>query len=785
MSNTRPPSLSDYQPSLEHGAPAGERPPALRPMRGPAGGRRRRSRSRRLLSALGYLGLAVACLMLAAGTFLMIAAPTDIVRDQIVAQVKARTGRDLVLAGPASVTVFPSLGIRLSDVTLSAHPSMGGAATATMASLDVNVKVMPLLRREVVVERLVMHKPVFDLRIDADGRRSWDFAAAPAPAAWPHDRYAQAGGAPGGRTMPPDLKDFVRNASDPVKAQHGAARASLEGLELGDVRIEDGTINYSDAASGVRHLVKSIHVRLALKTIAHPLDAKGSLVWRGERIDFDGKLTSVQVLLDDKPARLTARIAGAPLQATYEGSLALRDGLAASGVVDMKTASVRSLARWAGNDLPAVPGFGPASITGSLKASSLAIALETARITLDGATAEGTLGAELAGSRPLLRANLKLSELDLNKYMSQAGRAPARQQSRAGTGAAPGAQTGGAATIEELLRRGDVAPPASPAGPQVKGFEQRASGWSDEPIDLAPLRLVDADLRLSCARLLYQDIKVGQSLVTVSLKGAVARVSLDDVQLYEGRGRGFLTLDATAQSPNVGINLQLEGISALPLLEDAAGFDTLAGRGKLALALAGSGRSQRQIVETLNGKADFTFVDGAVVGWNIPQIMRGLQQGRFSGFSKAATERTDFSELAATFTVANGIASNKDLRMLSPLLRVTGSGTVMLPPRQVDYVMRPKLVASLAGQTGQQDASGLEVPVKVQGSWDRPSIAPDVGAILKDPNQAAATAEKIGEQLGIKGAGNAVRNFLGGGQGQQQGASQPKARQLLDQLLKR
>jgi AsmA protein len=65
-------------------------------------------------------------------------------------------------------------------------------------------------------------------------------------------------------------------------------------------------------------------------------------------------------------------------------------------------------------------------------------------------------------------------------------------------------------------------------------------------------------------------------------------------------------------------------------------------------------------------------------------------------------------------------------------------------------------------------AGGIEVPVKLAGSWDRPSIAPDLDSVLKNPDQAVDTIKKLGEQF-KKSNPEAVN----------------KAKDLLNQFLKR
>jgi AsmA protein len=264
------------------------------------------------------------------------------------------------------------------------------------------------------------------------------------------------------------------------------------------------------------------------------------------------------------------------------------------------------------------------------------------------------------------------------------------------------------------------------------------------------------------ARLFFEDIKVGQSQMKVALKNGVLKTSFDDIELYGGHGRGFITIDASAQrTATIGANMTVEGLDARPFLKDAAGFDKLSGKAKLTLAVAGQGASQLQLVETLNGKADLVFADGAVTGINVAGMVRGLSQGKLSGLGTAPSDKTDFSELGSTWTITNGVAQNQDLHLMSPLLRLTGAGTVALAQRQVDYVIRPRLVSSLSGQGGSRDDGGIEVPVKVQGPWDRLSYTPDLSGIMKDPGKALEQVKKIGEQLKGKDAGSVLKGILG------------------------
>jgi AsmA protein len=114
-------------------------------------------------------------------------------------------------------------------------------------------------------------------------------------------------------------------------------------------------------------------------------------------------------------------------------------------------------------------------------------------------------------------------------------------------------------------------------------------------------------------------------------------------------------------------------------------------------------------------------------------------------------QKTDFAELSGTFVIQNGILTNRDLLLLNPLLRLTGAGTADLPQRRVNYRIEPKVVATLEGQGGTTQASGVTVPVIVEGPWDdltyRPDLAGLVEGVAKDPTKALEGAKKTIEGL--------------------------------------
>src|SRR5262249_60878329 len=85
----------------------------------------RHRHGRRWLVAAGYAGLGLGCLLLGAIAFLVVAAPVELLRDRLIGEIKARTGRDLVVSGSPPSLFFPRLAISPPAVASPAPPACG------------------------------------------------------------------------------------------------------------------------------------------------------------------------------------------------------------------------------------------------------------------------------------------------------------------------------------------------------------------------------------------------------------------------------------------------------------------------------------------------------------------------------------------------------------------------------------------------------------------------------------------------------------------------------------
>ena len=89
--------------------------------------------------------------------------------------VKDATGRDLKIAGPVSLKLFPSLGITAEQVTLSNASWASKADMLTVKRLELDIELLPLLKKEVAFNAIILNGVDAYLQTNKSGDGNWDF----------------------------------------------------------------------------------------------------------------------------------------------------------------------------------------------------------------------------------------------------------------------------------------------------------------------------------------------------------------------------------------------------------------------------------------------------------------------------------------------------------------------------------------------------------------------------------------------------------------------------------
>ena len=636
-----------------------------------------------LLIVAGVLVVLVAVVLI-----LPFVVPVEAYKGQIEAQVERATGRNFEIRGPVELSILPSLAVQAHDVHLANVPGAAEADIASLKELQVQLELWPLLTGTVEVARFVLVEPVIYLEVDQEGRPNWQLGEAagePAPGTEPEAPSDE------GTTVP------------------------ITDLKLGDIRIENGTITYADAASGQSERLEAVNLTADLPDIRSPLNAEGSLRYKDQPIQLQLAVQSPLSVIEGGRSPLTLSTDSDLLDLAFDGTVTNGATPGAEGFVELDVASIRDLSAWLAEPIEFQgEGLRNLGIAGQLRASPERVAFTDATIDLDDIDAKGEVSADLSGAAPKITGRLDVAALNLNPYL------PASEPESAGqAGAGQGA--GGAA--------------AAPAG------------WSDEPIALPPIGGVEVDFELTVGSLTYQKVELGRSVLGLTLQGQTFTADLQEFALYGGQGSGSLQVALQGGTPVIKEQFRLDGLQALPFLQAAADFDRLEGTASAEITTQTRGSTERQLVQNLNGDGKVTFQNGAIVGINVAAMVRNAAAA-FLNPEAGETRKTDFAELGGSFNIQNGILSNQDMRLQAPVLRVNGSGRINLPQRTMNYRIEPVAAPTLEGQGGSQQVAGILVPVVIQGPWDDLEYKPDLSGVvqqaLENPEQLKRQIEQLG-----------------------------------------
>lgn len=294
--------------------------------------------------------------------------------------------------------------------------------------------------------------------------------------------------------------------------------------------------------------------------------------------------------------------------------------------------------------------------------------------------------------------------------------------------------------VDSLLPKSETTANGAPVS---AGAEQ-----ATEP-DLSALKSLDLSVKLAVKSIKVANLSTQNWLLDLGVKNGILDLKQLTADLYQGKLLVSAQVDARQTVASYQFDKQITGVQIQPLLKDAADIDLLAGMANFNLKGRGKSLLPEALKKNLLANGRFDITDGALYGVNIAQMIRSAQ-AKLKGDLSADTKeerKTDFSSLTGTFSLENGVATNPDLSMASPLLRLAGKGNANLITEALDYRLTASLVNSLKGQGGsEKDAlAGVDIPLAITGTFQKPEYALDTQALLN--NQLKEETDKAKEKL--------------------------------------
>ena len=184
-------------------------------------------------------------------------------KDYILARAEEALGRKVAVED-IGVTVWGGIGVRLKNFALADDRAFSQKDSLRAADLQVNVELLPLLRKELRIKRLILHEPV--IRVIRNKKGTLNFATLGRPR---QDRTKQT--APS--TAPP------------------TATAALPFL-VSRVKVADGEIHYLDRKDGVDLRVRQIDLTVENLGFDRPISIDLAAAVNADRqnVKIDGKI---------------------------------------------------------------------------------------------------------------------------------------------------------------------------------------------------------------------------------------------------------------------------------------------------------------------------------------------------------------------------------------------------------------------------------------------------------------------------------------------------------------
>ena len=632
----------------------------------------------RILKWSLIFGGAILVLLVAAVVLIPLLVDVNQYKPQIEAQVEKATGRPLKIGGDMALSVFPWIGVALSDLQLGSPAGFADQDFLTVGRFEAQVRLLPLISREVEVKRIVIESPALALIKTKNGKSNWEFPA------------------DGDTTGTPQEKAPAPKPSSP------GADTPLAALTAEEIAIRNGRLTYIDEASGAKQEIADLNLVLKDVSLDRPLQIDFSTRFNGQPVTLAGTIGPV----GNPPASQTlefdlALAAMDELALTLKGSARdLQTQPAVALQVDVSAFSPRRLFERLGQPFPLQTtdpkALQAVAFSAKLNGSPQAIRLDAGQMTLDQSRID--FEAEAAEfDKPRIVVNARIDDIDVDRYL------PAE------------------------------APEEKPDGEkdQAPGSEPPAGKEQPQGVDYAPLRRLVLDARLDVAKLKINRARLQQ--IVLKVKGRNGRFDLEpfSADLYGGKARVEGNLDVTRSQPRSKISLQLSDMLVGPFLTDILQKDFLEGKLVTAIDLQFVGDRPETIRKTLNGKGRLTFNDGAIVGIDLAGMVRNLQDAFGAGERVTEKPKTDFTELVIPFVLQDGVFQTAASNMKSPLLRLLADGQADLVNETLNFRVNPKFVATLVGQGDTASRSGIMVPVLVSGSFDQPQFKPDLKSIAR------------------------------------------------------
>ncbi len=612
----------------------------------------------------------VAIFVIAAIALFVFFDPNDF-REDIADAVAESTGRELVIEGDVSISLFPWLAIEIGRSELGNAPGFGDEPFAEFESAKMGVQVLPLLlRREVAVGTIAVESLAVNLEENRQGANNWDDLASAETAEADADA---AGGEAVEATIDAAGIRFT-NATIRYESADGAYSLTGADLSVGAITGEGGELNVDGMSlKGLLEGVVSTPTEFRIETAGIGVQTVEQVVTMQP---VEMAVLGLDISADVQPFSYAGDVE--PVAAIQVDAFSPRSLMQLFDVEEVETADPSALSSVA------------IDATAAVKAT--AIELSDVNIKLDDTTFKGALAVPLTESGAY-RMDLKADRIDLGRYME----------------------------------------------PATDAAEAEAADTAPVEIPSELIRPLKARGNLAIEAATFDEIEFNNVKLGLDIGGGRLRLHPISAQLFGGSYNGDVRIDASGAAPTLSVDEKIEGVNLADLAAAMFEQDNITGTISGTFKLSGRGEDSAAIQNSLGGNLSIELLDGTYEGTDIWYELRRAR-AKIKNEEPPEPElpaRTKFSSVTATGVVRDGVMQNDDFFAELPFMQLRGRGSVDLAAATIDYGLTARVLErpeSMTGVTQEEldDFTEAEIPLKITGSLESPSVRPDIEKLLRD-----------------------------------------------------
>ncbi|AUY14209.1 MULTISPECIES: outer membrane assembly protein AsmA [Serratia] len=270
--------------------------------------------------------------------------------------------------------------------------------------------------------------------------------------------------------------------------------------------------------------------------------------------------------------------------------------------------------------------------------------------------------------------------------------------------------------------------------PAVTSAPVIASQVDDRQQNLEALRDFTAQLNLQAAQVTYRGMNVTQLAVTADNQRGLLTLHKLAGQLAGGDFSLPGTLDARGNKPVISVQPVLNQVELGTVLKAFDMPQMLTGKFSIKGDLTGERLSLQAFERRWRGTAQLAMQDAQLHGLNIQQlIQQAVARNDNSVRGQDSYQRyTEVKSVSAQASLNQGTVKLSGLTADSPLLALTGAGSIDMPGKQCDMALNVRVTGGWQGR-GEliEQLQKTPIPLRVYGPWQQLNYQLQVDQVLR------------------------------------------------------